>query len=199
MKMKNKLLLISLLAININASEYKISVDKSNYNDYVKIENYTGNEPSIINCDLPLVPNISGDTCVNPIEEAEWIYTNGDNCNGLRQSNFNSNLYFARSRSNVVSVSLPIPSGYHWVTKAEYISLFNESTVSSKNDQVRTYYYQCGGTGYHKSEENTTQYIFLFSGGGNSGMHSGNYEYHGVTHNAIIDDLHFSGYVLYKD
>jgi hypothetical protein len=194
-----KIILLSLLSISINATEYKVEVNKANYNNSVKVEPYVSTEKtSVITCDEPLVPNETGDTCINPIEAVNWINTNGDSCNGMRQSNFNSNIYFSRSKTNNPS-NLKIPTGYHWVSRSEYISLFNASNVATKSGNIHPYANQCGISGYPKYE-GVNQYLLLFSNG-TSGIHAGNYEWHGANSstNNYTSSNGFLGYILYKD
>jgi hypothetical protein len=206
--MKKLLLCISVLFLNIILAEtYLINIGKGNYFNAIKIKcaeglvlNETGHCINTIPvCELPEVLNEAQDTCVDPISIVGWVYTTGDNCNGMRQANFDSNVYFARSKSAVYQVGLNIPDGYHWVTKSEYISLFNSSSVSTKNAAIATYISQCGLSGHAKSINGITQYVFLFDGGETTGMHAGNLEYHGITHTGYEVSSRFAGLVLYKD
>ena len=201
------IIVMSLLTSNIFAEKYILTIDKTNYKDSIQIvcdddlvlneENHCINP--IPSCEDPLVLNESQDACVDPILVAGWIYTTGDNCSGMRQSNFNPNVYFARSKSSTYSLDLNIPIGYHWVTKSEYSSLFTASSVGNKSGLIHPYRNQCGISGYPDSVTGVDQYVLLFSGGGTSGMHTGNYEHHGVTAATYNVSANFAGYVLYKD
>ncbi len=205
MKKYISIMFIMLLG-NINAEQYIINIEKSNYKDAVRIK---CEEPLVLNtegdhciedkptCELPLVLNETQDACVSNTEAVSWINTSGDSCSGMRQSNFDPNVYFARSKTNVTNTGLEIPEGYHWVSKTEYASLFNASTVSNKSAGITPYKNQCGLSGYPVAG-GQLQYVFLFSGS-STGIHAGNYEYHGVNHNNNSAGSNFAGYVLYKD
>ena len=199
--MKKSILLLILIGFNVYSSEYVIEINKANYGNSVLVEDYVApNLPVSLMCDLPEVLNESKDSCINPIEEVNWIDTNHDTCSGMRQSNFDPNVYFAMSKSSVVSIDLIIPVGYHWVTKSEYINLFNASTVNTKNNNIYVYHSQCGISGYPEIYAGQSRYVFLLSEGGVSGMHAGRYEYHGAIHNTDpANNSNFAGYVLYKD
>lgn len=195
--MKKTILLITcVLSLNICANDYKILINKSNYDNSVSIEDYVDNKA--LTCTLPEVLNQDKTTCVDPILNSNWIYHGSDTCNGMRQANFDPNIYFTRANMHTPDLDLVIPVGYHWVTKGEYITLFNGSTVSNKSDPMSTYANQCGLTG-HAEFEGVEQYVLLFSGGGLTGMHAGNHEYHGLTHTSYEASSGFLGYVLYKD
>jgi hypothetical protein len=205
--MKKIILVISLLMVSqLSAEQYVVKIDKSNYRNSIQIkcdEGFILNQESnciseIPTCEFPSVLNESQDACVDPILATGWINTTGDTCNGMRQANFNTNVYFARSKSSAYNLNLTIPLGYHWVTKSEYESLFNASEVSTKNNAIFPYASQCGLPDYPRSTEDVNQTIFLFSGNGTVGMHSGFYESHGLTHFYDVS-INFSGYVLYKD
>ena len=206
--MKKIMLVISLLMVNqLLAEQYIMIIDKTNYKDAIQIACNEGlilnEENNCINpiptCEDPLVLNESQDACIDPILDVNWINTTGDACKGMRQANFDSNVYFARSKSSSYSLGLTIPQGYHWVTKSEYAILFNASTVSTKNNGIHAYYAKCGLPSYPVSITGQNQHVLLFSGGGTSGMHTGNHEYHGVTSNTHGGTTNFAGYVLYKD
>ena len=215
-----KLVLLStiLFSANISAETYRLTVT-SNHIDpsSIAVRNTEGDIiptctlPEILNesknacinpipeCTLPEVLNEAQDACIEPIAEVGWIYTNGDNCNGMRQSNFDPNVYFARSRSSTVNTNLQIPQGYRWLSRVEYANLFNQSTVSNKNGAIYPYYRQCGLGNYPTDESGNAQYILLFSDNGTGGMHTGNLEHHGVSHYNYAATTNFAGYVLYKE
>jgi hypothetical protein len=201
------IIVLTLLSSNVFAEEYKLTIDKMNYKNAIQL---ACNDDLILNsenkcvsqiptCEAPLVLNESQDACIDPILSVDWIYTTGDNCNGMRQSNFNPKVYFARSKTSSYNLSFTIPIGYHWVTKSEYTSLFNGSSVNTKNNLIHPYHAQCGLSGYPVSVTGQNQHVMLFSGGGTGGMHTGNYEYHGVTSTTHSGVSNFAGYVLYKD
>jgi hypothetical protein len=212
--MIKKIILLSLLSLNINATEYKLEINKTNYNDSVKVLPYedplmTCVEPLVLNetkdecvspiptCSDPLILNENQDACIDPIEAVGWIYTDGDTCNGMRQFNFNPNVYIARARTTTRTLDLEIPQGYHWMTKTEYNALFNASTVANKNDSIRVYYGVCGISAYAYAN-GIIQYGILFKNELN-GMHSSHYEHMGVSHSNYSYPTNLLGYFLYKD
>ena len=113
--MKKTILLISILSLNIFASEYKLEINKANYGNNISVETYIPKSltcvlPLVINdaktaceepltCADPLVLNDEEDTCIDPIAAVGWIVTNQDNCNGMRQTNFNPNVYISRANT----------------------------------------------------------------------------------------------------
>ena len=108
-----------------------------------------------------------------------------DSCGGMKQSDFDSNIYFARSKSSTQDTNLEIPQGYRWLSISEYNNYFNQSTVPTKNDNIYIYYKRCGLGAYPISlNEGRSQYSILFSDS-EQGMHSGNYEHMG-------DSYHYS-------
>jgi hypothetical protein len=213
--MKKIILLISILSINIFATEYKVEINNASYKSAVLVapyvpENLTCEDPLVLNeeqtacetltCVDPLVLNDAEDTCIDPIAAVGWIITSQDTCNGMRQANFNPNVYFSRANTNIRNMNLEIPKGYHWVSKSEYATLFNESTVSNKSDNIRNYRYQCGlGANYPRSV-GINQIGILFKDDPN-GMHSSHYEHYGINTNNNTYNYpdNFLGYVLYKD
>jgi hypothetical protein len=209
--MMKKILVIGLLMTSsLFAEQYVMVLDKTNYINSIQIKCEEGfvisqetskcveDAPA---CELPLVLNSAKDNCVNSTELVNWIYTDGDTCNGMRQSNFDSNVYFARSRSSTTpSGNLEIPTGYHWVSKSEYISLYNNSVVANKATGIFPYTYHCGLASSPSGIEGYVQSVFLYNGGGTTGMANGNYEKHGATHQSYsAGSTGFSGYILYKE
>ena len=214
--MKIIIILMSFLALNINSSNYVLEISKESYDKVIKIETYV--DKTILTCDLPEILNedktscdvpvptctlpelldVVQNICINPVEAVNWINTTGDTCNGMRQANFNSNVYFARSKNNIYNTNLEIPEGYHWVSKVEYTNLFNASNVNTKSATIRPYHGQCGISAY-PMHNGSNQIVILFKSGGTTGMHTGNYEYHGVSHQSYNYSNGFFGYVLYKD
>ena len=130
---------------------------------------------------------------IKRISNVIWIDTKRDECNGMRQSDFNENVYFARSKSSRYSESYKIPIGFRWLSKKEYRELYNKS--ERKNKKIKVFYDQCGVKGYPRSREGDPQYSFDFSDKGLSGMNAANYEYHGLN---LFRSYNFAGYVLYK-
>ena len=159
---------------------------------------------SIPTCILPNVLNDAQDGCISSVEKVGWIYTNVDTCNGMRQMNFNPNVYIARSRGLIRDTIREIPEGYRWLEQSEYISLFNASTVSNKNNTSISFYYnQCGLTGYADAEGTSTdQYGITFKTNiyGNAlGVHSSHRESWGITHSQYNYGANHLGYFLYKE
>lgn len=217
MKISKKIiLLVSILSCNVYASSYVVEIEKTNYHNAVAIEDYvdpklicelpeelneakTGCEIPVLVCVDPLVLNEAEDACIDPIAAVGWIVTNKDTCNGMRQSNFNPNVYFSRSNTNVRNMGLEIPKGYHWVSKSEYATLFNDSTVSNKSNNILNYYSQCGLGSNYPIANGVTQIGVLFKNDQN-GMHSAHYEHFGITSNNNYNyPSNFLGYILYKD
>jgi hypothetical protein len=206
--MKKTILMCLLITSSIHASEYKLEINKSNYNKAISVESYTPpklacdlplvlneektscEEPPLV-CEDPLIVNSEGDACFDPLAAIGWLYN--DNCGGMRQAKFDPNVYFARSKYGVRR-SLEIPEGYHWVSMSEYQSLYANSTVENKNSEWK-YFGHCGLSGY-PSSSGYTQYSIELSDTGSSGFHTGNKE---GDFSLIPSSSGFSGYVLYKD
>lgn len=133
-------------------------------------------------------------------EDLDWTlpasHPDQDSCGGIRQANFDPNLYFVRANTFTQDANIEVPTGYHWVTKAEYIALFTASTVSSKNDNILSYFKQCGLSGYPQLN-GQQQITFLFKNGGITGIHAGHIEPRTVTNMNTVSSL--AGYVLYRD
>ena len=147
MKIKLSLIAIALITSSAAAETYKLTVNSNHIDEgSIAIRNTEGDIiptctlPEILNeaknacinptpvCTLPDVLNDAGDACINNIDKVGWVYT-ADSCNGMRQANFDSNVYFVRQNSHIANRSLEIPEGYHWVSKSEYITLFNTKTL----------------------------------------------------------------------
>ena len=150
----------------------------------------------VIVCVDPEVLNSAQDACTNSVEDVAWIYTDGDTCGGMRQMNFDSKVYIARSRSNVRDMFLTIPQGYHWLSRNDYSNLFNSSTVSNKYDNIRNYFGQCGLAGNAMSG-GIAQVDILFEEDP-LGANASTYEKSSATNNASNQN-NFLGYFLYKD
>lgn len=124
----------------------------------------------------------------------DWIYTNGDDCGGLRQSSVNPNVYYARANltqltSSQVLNGLPIPDGFRHLSRKEYTDLGNAL------DKSYIYYNVCG---INFLELNGVQQIW-FSFKDNYSISSRAYEFN-------IGDIisgsasnYFAGYVLIKE
>jgi hypothetical protein len=206
--MKKIILVIILLIVSqLSAEEYIVSIDNSSYKNSVKIKCGEGlvlNETntcvnSVPTCELPLVLNDEQNACESPTESVDWIYTTGDSCNGMRQSNFHPNVYFARAKNAVYQAGLTIPDGYHWMTKNEYMNLFYWSTVTTKNNAIFNYIHTCGISGSISDVNNVLQFVFLFSDTGTKGIHNNNYELHTALYHSYDASIGFAGLMLYKD
>ena len=210
--MLKKILVLIVFSFSMEANEYIFSINKSNYNKSISIQSYVKKElkcnlPEVLNetktsCEIiiptcvdPEILNQEQNKCINPIEAVGWIYTNGDTCNGMRKSNFNSNIYFARSRSTAGNTSLEIPQGYSWLTYSEYVTLFVNSTVVSKSNFVRKYYKQCGLSGYPEID-GVAQTIFYLKGESFAGFSSGSHEHE---YSKFVSTIGLAGYILYKN
>jgi hypothetical protein len=199
----------------LNATEYKLEINKANYDKNILVKEYIAPNlvcelPKVLNeektnCEIPIpicispeILNEEQNQCFNPIEAVGWIYT-GDTCNGMRQMNFNPNVYVARANKSIIDTTLQIPEGYHWITKSEFTNLFNESLVSSKSSAIYNYYGHCGHSQYPKMDSKNV-YGILFKGS-TGGAHAGQYEYQAAasgTNNYYYPN-NFLGYFLYKD
>ena len=147
-------------------------------------------------CTLPEVLNEAQDACIDPIADVGWISDDDtDTCDGMRQATFDPNVYFARSGTNIMSTSYPIPQGYRWLTKAEYSTLLDNNFAAGT---VLVYHGQCGQSGYPQAN-GYNQTIWLFKNNGTNGFHSGNHENMAITHSGYSGNLNFAGYVLYKE
>ncbi len=142
---------------------------------------------------------------VTGFEDLTWTlsasHPEQDTCGGIRQSNFDPNLYYVRTGATTAVNDLEVPSGYHWVSKSEYTDLYNASTVPSKNTAVFIYFKQCG-LSVHPTLNGEYQHVFLLKDGGTTGIKDSHYEYHGaVPANQEFDiaEVNLAGYVLYKD
>jgi hypothetical protein len=216
LKMK-KIILFSILSLNIYATEYKIEINKTNYDNTISVEAYvdptvTCESPEILNeektgcinpiptCTLPEVLNETEDACIETTEKVGWIFTSGDSCNGMRPALFDSNVYFARANTRIQNLNLEIPEGYRWVTKSEYNSLFVASAVPNKTSLGYKYYNRCGLSGYPQIN-GVTQFVFLLKDNGSYGIHAGQSEHYGTTANPHFysDSDQMAGYVLYKE
>jgi hypothetical protein len=134
--MKKTLIAISLITLSINSSTYKMSVNDAIYKNSITT---TSEEPVGILCDLPMVSNDLGDTCIHTLDKVGWV-NRDDSCGGLRQMVSNPNLFILRSNSITKNTSPIIPEGYRWVDSSEYTILVNNRPYN--------YYSQCGLTGY---------------------------------------------------
>jgi hypothetical protein len=205
--MKKLIIGLSILStFIISAETYKINISESSYKGRIQVEPSLINvaevpvEPEGLTCTLPDVMNQAEDACINNIAAVDWIDNASDTCGGMRQANFDSNVYYARSKSNIMSTSLEIPSGFRWVTTTEYTNLFDQSTVPNKSTYIYQFYNQCGLSGYAR-QNGVVQYIILFSNNGNAGSQAGQSEYDSSTSSGSnhINDNGFLGYILYKE
>ena len=193
----NKLKLLSIVPIillsSVNAETYKIKFSET-HKEAISVEDYVSEDKPLV-CSAPLFLNETKDSCVDPIEEVNWIDTS-DSCGGLAQSHFNPRVVWARSKSAVnPSSALTIPKGYRWLSSSEWKSLYDSGNANSNY----TYHNECGSSGYPTSLiEGESQGWTHFSNG--HAIHTGhpestngaNYTYSGIT-------TSFLGYVLYKE
>jgi hypothetical protein len=184
-----------LLTITTNAETYKIQINGNHYQNSIKVKPIN-NLPPEIQCNGVEVLSSDNQSCENTINDVSWIFTNGDTCNGMRQSNFNPNVYFARARFINGDTNLDIPVGYTWLTLLEYSTLFNDSAVANKNDTIFKYHSQCGIINKYPEINGTRQHGFYLNGNGHMAIHAGNYE---LTYSTSNESSNFAGYVLFKN
>jgi hypothetical protein len=180
-----------------------VHISESSYEGRIKVEPFVSNVAEVpaepeVTCTLPNVLNHTEDGCINNIAAVGWIDMT-DTCAGMRQANFDPNVYYARAKSHIKNFDYEIPEGYHWMSRSEYISLFDSSTVSDKNSNTdRAYNDQCGLSGYPISESGVNQILISLNDG--NGIHAihrepTNYTNNNYSHNSYD----FLGYMLYKD
>jgi hypothetical protein len=150
---------------------------------------------------LPDVLNQTEDGCINNVVAVGWIDTS-DTCAGMRYTNFDQNVVYARSKSNITNRNLEIPQGYRWLSNSEFINFYNQSTLPNKEhdgDYSYAYYNKCGSNGYPVSQqENQSQYYILLSENGTT-AHAGQMPISHLTSNYVENSNSFLGYVLYKE
>ena len=160
-------------------------------------------EIDILECILPDILNESGDGCINNVEAVGWIDIS-DTCGGMRSTNFDENIVYARSKSSFINRNLEIPQGYRWLSVTEFFNLYNASTYPNKltdGDNNYAYYGQCGNTAYPKSQiENIDQNHIQFNQQG-YGIHTGHMPLHHLSssYHTYEATTKFLGYVLYKE
>lgn len=122
-----------------------------------------------------------------------WLQTDGHG--GLRQSTYESTMYFAVSKFTTwdKTATYEIMDGFHWATSTEANALLSTSNIGPN----KTYASQGGWAGY--DWQGQTRYFFRFSDSAinNAYKHAGNYDsyqaqYYNATHG-------FAGLVLIKD
>lgn len=184
------------MSLNINAGSYLVKIQDAHTGN-VSIE---GDKK--VTCIAPQILNYDN-TCVDEITKVEddvgWIYRNSDNCKGMRAATFDPNVFFVRARTYTYVSDYPIPSGYKWLTKEEYVEKFENSNVVEKNNKNYIYYVnQCGLKDY-PIYQGYNQLIFAFKGNNGSGVHAGTYEYRSLLNLSEKSvNNNFAGYVLYK-
>lgn len=134
--MKKLTILISLSLFSLNATQYILNLPKQK-NSSIRVESSTNTpvvpeEPEVLSCVLPMVLNQAQDACINNAEAVGWIDTS-DDCGGMRSTNFNPNIVYARSKSAIKNRNLEIPQGYRWLTYGEFVNLYNQSTLPNKD------------------------------------------------------------------
>lgn len=133
-----------------------------------------------------------GEPVVNEPILPDWIFTE-DTCGGLRQSSFESSVYYARANTSTRNTSLSIPSGYHWATHEEYTTLI-PSVMSGD-----VYSGKCGIPSGYPKINGVEQWEFMFSNTMSTGIsiHVGVGE--GQAMSVWDEPNNFAGYVLIKD
>ena len=118
-----------------------------------------------------------------------------DSCGGLRQSTYNSSVYYAVSSSTTWDKSkfYHCPEGYYWACTDEGRKIFKKN---SNSGSTYVYYGQCGWSAYKFA--GSTRYYFRFrdSTSTNGFIHSGHYDQHQV--GTTADTKYFSGIVCIK-
>jgi hypothetical protein len=194
MKMKTIVVLLSLISIGSSATEYSVNINNSIYKNAIIEE---ASESHVVTCESPNILNESETECYNPLDSVSWILRDNDSCNGIRQANFDPNVYFIRSNTANENANLLIPNGFHWVTRNEYRTLFAQSTVANKNDgSIYVYKNQCG-LNSAPYLGGTWQASLIFSDEG--GVYYGHTEQSSGQNNTYNYSGGMLGYVLYKD
>jgi hypothetical protein len=136
--MKKIIIIMSLSALNVYATDYKIGLNTSLYNDSITIEEHSGGTTPSISCTLPEVVNEAADGCIDSLDKVGWIFRD-DSCSGIRQMTSNPNLYILRSNSATRNENPIIPEGYRWINTSEYVG---------SGSRPYNYYGQCGNSAY---------------------------------------------------
>jgi hypothetical protein len=126
----------------------------------------------------------------------DWMLTD-DQCNGFRQSTYDSSVYYAVSKVNVWNLhkNYDCPCGYHWATTAEGISIFKADGSST----TYVYYGQCGWHQYSFANLNRQYFRFRDSTKTYSSKHAGSYEQAPVHYTIKSVISNFAGIVCIKD
>lgn len=178
-----KIILLSILSLNIYATEYKIEINKANYDNAVSVEDYvdpslTCESPEVLNeektgcinpiptCTFPEVLNSTNDACINTFEKVGWI-DRTDNCQGIRPMSNNANVLVLRSKTSNRNDNPQIPEGYRWITHEEYTSLVIH------NGTYWNYYGHCGHSGYPANPSTQIEISFSNTRSTGIGTHSG--------------------------
>ena len=203
--MKKLILLLSLSLFSLNATQYILNLPKQK-NSSIRVESSTNTpvvpeEPEVLSCVLPMILNQAQDACINNAEAVGWIDTS-DGCGGMRSTNFDPNIVYARSKSSINNRNLEIPQGYRWLSYSEFVDLYNQSTLPNKHtdgDNSYAYFNKCGLSGYPVSQqEGQQQYSILFSQNG-TGIHAGHYPTHHISYYTYEYSNNFLGYILYRE
>jgi hypothetical protein len=122
-----------------------------------------------------------------------WLQT--DSLGGLRQSSYESTMYFAVSKNTQwdKTATYEIMNGFHWATSTEAIALLSTTNTGP----TYTYFGQGGWNGYEW--EGDIRYFFRFSDSvsNNAYKNSGTYDSYGVNYDG--DTRFHAGLVLIKD
>ncbi|NUM34009.1 MAG: PEP-CTERM sorting domain-containing protein [Candidatus Brocadiae bacterium] len=132
---------------------------------------------------------------VQAVPDLSWMNTN-DSFHGLRQSTYNSKVWFAVSQSNVWEPSrlYDVPDGYHWATTAEGNAIFG---TNGNYSGTYVYYNQGGWSGYNF--QGLTRHYFRFSDSNvtNAYKHAGNYDEYQLQYTSSTS--YFAGLVLIQN
>ena len=116
-----------------------------------------------------------------------------DSCGGLRQSTYNSSVYYAVSSSTTWDKSkfYHCPEGYYWACTDEGRKIFKSTSGSTY-----VYYGQCGWSGYNFA--GAARYFFRFrdSASTNAYKNAGNYDAYQVE--TTTNTKYFAGIVCIK-
>jgi hypothetical protein len=149
---------------------------------------------------LGLVLTVSSVANAGLIAIDDWHLTS-DSLGGLRQSTFDSSVYFAitQQQGYLSTDTFSMISGFHWASTAEAFAIFG-STRNGDFSNTRVYYNQGGWNGYIDNDGNSNSYQFIYNDTFSTGKykHAGNYEEHlSNTHGNI--SARVAGLVLIKD
>lgn len=185
-----------LSSFSVIASDYVFKVNQVE-NQAIQIEKYT--DSSVLTCLDNEILNEDGDLCINVFDKVGWI-NRTDDCQGVRASGRNPNMYYLRSLSSSRATYPIIPEGYHWMTKSEYITENGNVPDGYVNQKIA--YDQCGLFHPETDEGNTQRYItFSDSPAVNLMLHVGYWEFQSPNHEytTSFSSGRWFGIVVYKD